>query len=79
MQPLIVVIRLEHQFFNISHKRENLFLKIEKLSNHGVKNIEIGWDSNPEWVNLILEIKKNFKSINTVSYTHLTLPTKRIV
>ena len=63
-QPLIVVLRLEQQFFTISHKRENLFLKIEKLSDHGVKNIEIGWDSNPEWVNLILEIKKRFKSIN---------------
>ncbi len=63
-QPLIVVIRLEHQFFNISHERENLLLKIDKLSNCGIKNIEIGWDPNPEWVNLILEIKNNFKSIN---------------
>ena len=63
-QPLIVVIRLEQQFFNISHKRENLFLKIERLSNYGIKNIEIGWDSNPEWGNLILEIKNKFKSIN---------------
>ena len=64
IQPLIVVIRLEHQFFNISHKKENLLSKIEKLSNYGIKNIEIGWDSNPEWVNLILEIKTKFKSIN---------------
>jgi len=64
IQPLIVVIRLEHHFFNISNKRENLFLKIEKLSNYGIKNIEIGWDSNPEWVNLILEVKNKFKSIN---------------
>ena len=50
--------------FLISQKKENLFSKIEKLSNFGIKNIEIGWDSNPEWVNLILEIKKKFKSIN---------------
>ena len=64
LQPLIVVIRLEPQFFNISKKRENLFLKIEKLYNYGIKNVEIGWDSNAEWVNLISEIKKNFKSIN---------------
>ncbi|WP_269609523.1 bifunctional 4-hydroxy-2-oxoglutarate aldolase/2-dehydro-3-deoxy-phosphogluconate aldolase [Prochlorococcus marinus] len=64
IQPLIVVIRLENNFFNISDKRENLLLKIEKLSNCGIKNIEIGWDSNPEWVNLILQIKKKFKSIN---------------
>ena len=64
VQPLIVVIRLENQFFNISHKREDLFVKIEKLSNYGIKNIEIGWDSNPEWVNLIIEIKKEFKAIN---------------
>ena len=64
IQPLIVLIRLEHQFFNISKKRESLFLKIEKLYNYGIKNVEIGWDSNAEWVNLISEIKKNFKSIN---------------
>ena len=64
IQPLIVVIRLENQFFNISKKRESLLLKIKNLSNYGIKNIEIGWDSNPEWVNLILEIKTNFKSIN---------------
>ena len=64
LQPLVVLIRLEYQFFNISKKRDNLFLKIEKLSNYGIKNIEIGWDSNAEWINLISEIKKNFKSIN---------------
>ena len=64
IQPLIVVIRLEHNFFNLSKKKENLLSKIEKLSDFGIKNIEIGWDSNPEWVNLILEIKKRFKSIN---------------
>ncbi len=64
IQPLIVVIRLEHNFFNLKKKKENLLSKIEKLSNFGIKNIEIGWDANPEWVNLILEIKKRFKSIN---------------
>ena len=64
IQPLIVVIRLEYDFFNDKEKRNGLFLKIKKLFNFGIKNIEIGWDSNPEWVNLILEIKNNFKSIN---------------
>ncbi|WP_413677236.1 bifunctional 4-hydroxy-2-oxoglutarate aldolase/2-dehydro-3-deoxy-phosphogluconate aldolase [Prochlorococcus sp. MIT 0916] len=64
IQPLIVVIRLDRQFFDISQKRKNLLLKINKLSNFGIKNIEIGWDSNPGWGNLILEIKKQFKSIN---------------
>ena len=63
-QPLIVVIRLEHQFFKNSKKKENLFLKIENLHNYGIRNIEIGWDPNPEWSNLILEIKKKFKFIN---------------
>ena len=64
IQPLIIVIRLENDFFNLSRKKENLLFKIEKLSNFGIKNIEIGWDSNPEWVNLISEIKKRFNSIN---------------
>ena len=64
IQPLIVVIRLEYNFFNISKKRDNLFSKINLLSNYGINNIEIGWDSNPEWVNLISEIKANFQNIN---------------
>ena len=64
IQPLIVLIRLENNFFTTSKKREYLYSKIEKLSNYGIKNIEIGWNSNPEWINLILEIKKKFKSIN---------------
>ncbi len=64
IQPLIIVIRLENHFFNISHKREDLFLKIDKLSNYGIKNIEIGWDSNPEWKILISQIKSRFKKIN---------------
>ena len=63
-QPLIVVIRLEHQFFKSSKKKEKLFFKIRNLYNYGIRNIEIGWDSNPEWSNLILEIKKKFKFIN---------------
>ena len=64
IQPLIVVIRLDNQFFSTSEKRESLLLKIKELSNYGINNIEIGWDSNPEWVDLIIEIKKKFKSIN---------------
>ena len=64
IQPLIVVIRLDYQFFNISQKRKDLLLKIKKLSNYGIKNIEIAWDPNPGWVDLILEIKNKFKSVN---------------
>ena len=64
IQPLIVVIRLENDFFNISNKRHLLLLKIKKLYECGIKNIEIGWDANPEWVNLISEIKNNFKELN---------------
>ena len=64
IQPLVVVIRLENDFFNIPYKRDKLLLKIKKLSNYGVKNIEIGWDSNPEWIDLISEIKNNFHNIN---------------
>ncbi len=64
VQPLIVLIRLDYDFFNIPKKRDNLFFKIDRLINYGIKNIEIGWDSNPEWVSLISEIKIRFNSIN---------------
>ncbi len=64
IQPLIVVIRLENEFFNTSDNRNKLFLKINKLSSYGIRHIEIGWDPNEKWVGLISEIKNNFKSIN---------------
>ena len=64
IQPLIVVIRLEIDFFNTPCKRDKLLLKLKKLSNYGIRNIEIGWDPNPEWINLISEIKNIFEYIN---------------
>ena len=64
LQPLIVVISLESNFFDIPYKRDKLLLNIKKLASYGIKHIEIGWDPNPEWVNLIYEIKNNFKLIN---------------
>ena len=63
-QPLIIVIRLESDFFDIPKKRDKLLLNIKRLSNQGIKQIEIGWNSNPEWVNLISELKNKFKYIN---------------
>ena len=62
--PLIVVIRLQSEFFNNSNNRDKLFLKIKKLLSYGIKHIEIGWDPNQEWVELISEIKTNFHLIN---------------
>ncbi len=64
VQPLIVVIRLENDFFDIPSKRDRLILNINNLYNFGIKHIEIGWDSNPEWVNLVSEVKNNFQSLN---------------
>ena len=64
LQPLIVVIRLDLDFFRIPYKRDKLFLNINKLLSLGIKHIEIAWDSNPGWVNLINEVKTNFKDIN---------------
>ena len=64
LQPLIVVIRLKNDFFDIPYKRDDLIQNIQKLSTYGVKHIEIGWNSNPEWVNLISEIKNSFQLIN---------------
>ena len=64
LQPLIVVIRLENDFFDISSKRDKLLLNIKELSHYGIKHLEVGWDVNPEWVNLISEIKDSFKNIN---------------
>ena len=64
LQPLVVLIRPDFVNSSVQNTRANLFFKIEQLSNYGIKNVEIGWDSNPEWKNLVWEIKKKFKSVN---------------
>ncbi len=67
IQPLIVLIRLEKDFFNTSRtsrKRKSLFLKIDELSTYGIKNIEIAWNPHPDWINLISELKIEYSSIN---------------
>ncbi len=63
-QPLIIVVRLEKDFFIVPEKKKLLFAKIKNLSEHGVRHIEIGWDSNIEWVQLISEIQSSFQEIN---------------
>ena len=64
LQPIIVVIRLESDFFDNPKKKDKLLLNIKNLSNHGIKHIEIGWNSNPQWLTLISELKNSFKCIN---------------
>ena len=63
-QPIIIVIRLENNFFHIPSKIDRLFINIEYLLNNGIKHIEIGWDPNPKWIRLIHEIKNKFPSLN---------------
>ncbi len=63
-QPLIVVVRLEKDFFILPEKKKLLFANIRNLSESGVRHIEIGWNSNSEWVQLISEIQSSFEEIN---------------
>ena len=63
-QPLIILLRLESDFFKVYKKRKDLLLKIEKLSDYGIRNIEISWASHPEWASLISEIRIKFNWIN---------------
>ena len=63
-QPLIIVVRLEKDFFLIPERKKLLFANIKNFSEYGVRHIEIGWDSNSEWVQLISEIQSSFEEIN---------------
>ncbi len=52
-QPLIIVVRLEKDFFDIPGKKKLLFSKIKNLSDSGIRHIEIGWDPNSEWGQIV--------------------------
>ena len=72
-------------YLNTSIK--NLFFEdLESLVKLGLRNIEIGWSKNKNWLYFVSEIKHRYPRINlgsasivTVSYTHLTLPTTSMV
>ena len=63
-QPLIVVVRPEHDVFenNVSH--DNFIKSIGSLIKDGIINIEIGWLPNEGWVNLIQSLRKTFPEVN---------------
>tara|TARA_Y100001968_G_scaffold252889_1_gene238432 strand:+ start:3875 stop:4570 length:696 start_codon:yes stop_codon:yes gene_type:complete len=63
-QPLIIVSRPQQKDFQLNYKNKPLFSKVEKLSSMGVKHIEIAWDPDEKWVDLMKELHKNFPKIS---------------
>ena len=65
--------RLVGAYFNGHPQIQKATLKVRKHEDPSCQHLSDTWSISDEWY--------NFKSINsdTVSYTHLTLPTKRIV
>ncbi len=63
-QPVIIVIRPEKDLHENINKKNKLFRLINNLSDVGVKHIEIGWNTNPNWGEIVYSIRNNFPNIN---------------
>ena len=63
-QPVIVVYRLTNKSDNFSYSKEEIFSKIKSFESIQLKHLEIAWSPNPGWVDLIQEIKEEFKNIS---------------
>ena len=64
LQPLVVVLRPTQKDFEKPYSRNPFFSIFEELSFEGVRHIEIGWSSHPDWASLIKELKSSFTNIS---------------
>ncbi len=74
VQPIIVILRLEEQQYNLLKTKNNLFSILKSLHDKGIKHIEIAWSDYLGWNDLIKEIKLSFPSIylGSASVTSIT-------
>ena len=85
IESFFLLIKPDDNIYSNNLIRNSFFQELENLVKLGLKNIEIKWSNNENWLDFVSEIKFKYPKINlgsasiAVSYTHLTLPTTTIV
>jgi len=59
-----LLIKPEENIYSNTSRRNLLFKELERLVKLGLKNVEISWSKNENWLNFVSHIKINYPSIN---------------
>ena len=63
-ESFFLLIKPEDNIYSNTSIRNSFFEELESLVKLGLKNIEISWSRNVDWLDFVYEIKLKFPSIN---------------
>jgi len=63
-ESFFLLIKPEDNIYSNTSIKNSFFEELESLVKLGLKNIEIGWSKNKNWLDFVSEIKFNFPRIN---------------
>jgi len=63
-ESFFLLIKPENNIYSNTSIRNSFFEELEKLVKLGLKNIEISWSNNENWLDFVSEIKLKFPKIN---------------
>jgi len=63
-ESFFLLVKPEDNIYSNTSIRNSFFEELESLVKLGLKNIEISWSSNQNWLNFVSEIKHQYPKIN---------------
>jgi len=63
-ESFFLLIKPEDNIYSNTSIKNSFFEELESLVKLGLKNIEIGWSKNKNWLDFVTEIKLNYPRIN---------------
>jgi len=64
IESFFLLIKPEDNLYSNTSMRNSFFEELESLVKLGLKNIEISWSKNVEWLDFVSEIKLKYPKIN---------------
>ena len=64
LESFFLLIKPDNNIYNDNIKKRIIYGEIEKVISLGLKNLEICWSNNKNWLDFVYKIKINFPTIN---------------
>ena len=64
LESFFLLIKPDNNIYYDNIKKRIIYREIEKVISLGLKNLEISWSNNKNWLDFVYKIKLNFPTIN---------------
>ena len=64
LESFFLLIKPDNNIYYDNIKKRQIYGEIEKVISLGLKNLEISWSNNKNWLDFVYKIKLNFPTIN---------------